>query len=90
MLKVVNVESSLVAQQLKDLVLSLQQLRSLLWHSFNTWPGNFHMPQEQPKTQAKQTNKNPLLWKFLANAVQKENEMLGIHIKGKKMITLFC
>ena len=48
------------------------------------------MPQEQPKTQAKQTNKNPLLWKFLANAVQKENEMLGIHIKGKKMITLFC
>ena len=36
-------------QQVKDLVLSLQQLRSLLWHGFNPWPGNFHMPQAWPK-----------------------------------------
>ena len=21
----------------------------LLWHSFDTWPGNFHMPQVGPK-----------------------------------------
>ena len=29
----------------KDLALSLRQLRSLPWHEFNPWPGNFHMPQ---------------------------------------------
>ena len=29
--------------QLKDLVLSLYRLRSLLWHRFDPWPGNFHM-----------------------------------------------
>ena len=35
--------SSLVAQLLKDLALSL------LWHGFNPWPGNFHMPWAGPK-----------------------------------------
>ena len=40
---------SLVAQKVKDLVVSLQQLRSLLWYGFNPWPGNFHMPQVWPK-----------------------------------------
>ena len=30
-------------QWVKDLVLSLQWLRSLLWHRFDPWPGNFHM-----------------------------------------------
>ena len=33
--------SSLMAQQVKDLALSLKQLRSLLWHGFNPWPGSF-------------------------------------------------
>ena len=28
-----------MAQKIKDLVLSL------LWHGFNPWPRNFHMPQ---------------------------------------------
>ena len=37
--------SFLVAQQVKDLTLSLQQLISLLRHGFIPWPGNFHMPQ---------------------------------------------
>ena len=32
------IRSSLVAQQVKDLVLSLQQLRSLLWCQFDLWP----------------------------------------------------
>ena len=32
-----------MAQQVKDLALSLQQFRPLLW------PGNFYMLQEQPK-----------------------------------------
>ena len=41
--------SSLVAQQIKDLVLSLQWLRLLLWRGFDPWPGKFHMLQAQPK-----------------------------------------
>ena len=32
----------------KDLVLSLLWLGSMLWHGFDPWPGNFHMPQAQP------------------------------------------
>ena len=45
--------SSLVAQQVKDLVLSLQQLGSLLWCGFDPWPRNFHMSREQPKEKEK-------------------------------------
>ena len=36
--------SPLVPQQIKDLALSLQWLRPLLWCRFHPWPGNFHMP----------------------------------------------
>ena len=32
-----------MAQQVKDLVLSLQWLRSLVWRRFDPWTGNFHM-----------------------------------------------
>ena len=39
----------LVAQQVKDSVLSLQWLRLLLWHGFDPWPGNFHVPWVWPK-----------------------------------------
>ena len=39
-----------MAQQVKDLALSLLQ------HRFIPWPGNFHMPWVRPKTN-KQTNK---------------------------------
>ena len=41
--------SSLVAQQVKDPMLLLQQFGSLLWFEFSPWPGNFHMPPAQPK-----------------------------------------
>ena len=48
--------SSLVAQWLKDLMLLLQWLGSLLWR----WPWNFHMPQVQPKKiKGKQTVSEP-------------------------------
>ena len=40
---------SLVAPQVKDLVLSLQQLESLLCHGFDPWPRNLHMLWKQPK-----------------------------------------
>ena len=33
----------------KDLALSLLWLGSLLWHSFDPWPRNFHMLQAEPK-----------------------------------------
>ena len=35
-----------MAYWIKDLALSLLWLWSLMGHRFNTWPGNFHMPQE--------------------------------------------
>ena len=41
-------ESSLVAHQVKDLV-SLQQLRWLLWLRFDPWPRKFRLPRVQPK-----------------------------------------
>ena len=47
--KKMSIGSSLVAQQVKDLALSLQRLGSLPWHGFSPWPRNFHMAQEQPK-----------------------------------------
>ena len=52
---IIRVESwsSLVAQWVKDPMLSLQQLGSLLWHGFSLWPGNFHMPAVQPKIKIK-------------------------------------
>ena len=36
--------NSPVAQQIKDLALSLEQLRWLLWRGFYSRPKNFHMP----------------------------------------------
>ena len=40
---------SLVVQQVKDLVLSLQWLRSPLWLRFSPCPGNFYIPRDWPK-----------------------------------------
>ena len=45
-----------MAQWVKDLVLSLQQLRSLLWHGFDPWPRNFHMPGGEAKKNNKCDN----------------------------------
>ena len=47
----------LVVQQIKDPVLSLQLLRSLLWHRFHPGPRNLHRFQVQPKKNPKQKNK---------------------------------
>ena len=38
-----------MAQCLKDLALSLQQLRLLLWHGFSPWPGTIRMPVDSAK-----------------------------------------
>ena len=42
-------KSSLTAQWVKDPVLSLQQLGSLLGCGFDPWPRNFHMLQTWPE-----------------------------------------
>ena len=38
-----------MAQWVKDSMLSLQRLWLLLWQRFDSWPGNFCMPQVQEK-----------------------------------------
>ena len=48
-----QMESSLVAQGVKDLVVSLLWLRSLLWYVFDRWPRNFPMPWVWPKKKKK-------------------------------------
>ena len=47
-------QGSLVAQQVKDLELSLQQLGSLLWHGFYPQPGEL---SQGPGKARKKTNK---------------------------------
>ena len=42
-----------MVQWVKDPALSLQWLRSLLWHGFHLWLGNFHMSWAWPKTKEK-------------------------------------
>lgn len=49
--------SSLVAQQVKALVLSLLWLGALLWVQFQSLAGNFCMPLVPPKRKNKQTKK---------------------------------
>ena len=41
-------QSSLVAQWVKDLALSLQELGLLLWCRFDPWPEYLHMPWVWP------------------------------------------
>ena len=37
----------------KELAFSLQQLGSMLWHRFDLWPRNFHMPEAWKKQERK-------------------------------------
>lgn len=43
-LKIIIVLAFPLAQWIKDPALSLQRLRSLLWHRFKSWPRNCLMP----------------------------------------------
>ena len=61
--------SSLVAQLVKDLVLSLLWLWLQLWHGFNLWPGNFCMSQVYPP------QKKNLAW---SQAVNKDQSRIKI------------
>ena len=48
--KTAKVQSSHVTQRVKDPPLSLQWLKSLMWHRLNPWLGNFCIPWIWPKT----------------------------------------
>ena len=50
-----RIRSSLVAQQVKDLALSLALVQ--LWCKFDPWPGNFCKPQVQQKKKKKVNRK---------------------------------
>lgn len=47
-----------VAQQVKDPVLSVKLLGSLLWYGFDPWPENFYMPWV-PLGEKKKKKDNP-------------------------------
>ena len=60
-------QSSLVAQWVKDPALSLQRLKPLLWHRFNSWPRKFHMLKiRQGKKKKKKKKKTVFLVRYLA------------------------
>ena len=52
-----NIRSSLVAQWVKDPVLSLQWLGLVPCHGFDPWPGDFHVPQVWPEKKKKKKKK---------------------------------
>ena len=52
-----NDGSSLVVQWVKYLALSFQWPQLLLWHGFDPWLGNFHMPWAQAKKKKKKKKK---------------------------------
>ena len=47
-----------MVQWVKDLVLLLQQLRSLRWHRCDPWPRNLQMSQEWPEKKKKKKKKS--------------------------------
>ena len=49
--------SPLVVQQVKDPALLLQHPGLLLWHGFDPWPRNFHVPGVLPKKGKQKTKK---------------------------------
>ena len=53
-----------MVQQIKDPVLSLQGLGSLLWHRFHPWPGNFRMLGAQPQNKKLLEEEETLLNSF--------------------------
>lgn len=59
-IKIILYRNSLVAQQVEDLVLSLQWCGSLLWLRFYPCPRNFQMVQVQPKQKRIIQYKDPL------------------------------
>ena len=75
---------SLVAQRVKDPEFLCQWLRSLLWCRFSSWPGKFHVLQEQPKSKNK--HKKPPKYVHLAPSLIQEVFGDKVLVLGKKGI----
>lgn len=72
-------QNSLVAQQVKDVAWSLQQLRSLLCRGFDPWPENFHMMRVWPK-------KKEEYWKILGKDSELKKKKQKCWGGGRKFI----
>ena len=72
--KVQRNRSSLVLQQVKNLVLSLQQLGLLLWQEFYPWPRIFHTSWSQLPTPTKKKKKYK---EIILKVVKKRNYIQG-------------
>ena len=75
LIKVIIIRSSLVAQLIKDLMLSL------LWHRFCPWPGNFCMLCVQPKKE----KESVIRIKILATVYQKATKYLVLAGEKKQL-----
>ena len=53
-----------MAHEVKDPELSLQWFRLLPWFGFDPRPGNFHMPQMQPKKKEKKDKEKKIKKEF--------------------------
>ena len=71
--------SSAVAQRVKDLALSLQWLRSLLWCAFDPWPRNFCMPCVQSR-QTKGKKKSLVVILSEVKVRQRKSDIIGSHL----------
>ena len=72
-----------MAQWVKDLALSLQQIGLLLCCWFDSWSGNFHMLQVQPKTKQNKTNsitKNSVTKQKFIYVVKVRDDRNGVYI----------
>ena len=78
-----------MAQKVKNMVLSLQCLGSLLWHRFDPWPRNFYMLLAQPKTKQKQKKQLPPPPQPFANFKKNINHPVKKHIHERHLEDLW-
>ena len=72
--------SSLVAQWVKDLALSLLWLGSLMWCGFHPWPGNFCTLWEQPKKKKKRKKRKKKRRKHFLCMATLSKEPVGLEV----------
>ena len=86
---------SLVVQWLQDLV-SPQQFESLLWCRFDPGPGNFHMPQVQPKPKNQATQQSYFRDTYVDSKRQKKDMIpsgelcLGVNMGNWPVVARLC
>ena len=66
-----------MAQQVKDMVLSLLWFRSVLWCGFSPWPGNFHMLWVWQKKKKKKKRKERKEKNFIYSNTKKNKTLLN-------------